>query len=146
MKFHWKPVAGVHSLVWDEAVKLQGQDPDFHRRDMFDSIEKGNFFEWEFGVQLLAEADEMKFDFDILDSTKIWPEDLIPVQRVGRPAGAQSQSRQLFLRDGAGRLHDLQRSSGIDFSNDPLPQGRNFSYNDTQLSRLVQRELPRNSH
>jgi catalase len=85
VKFHWKPILGVHSLVWDEAVKLAGQDPDFHRRDMFDSIENGNFFEWEFGVQILPEEDEMKFDFDILDATKIIPEDLIPVQRVGGP-------------------------------------------------------------
>jgi catalase len=84
VKFHWKPILGVHSLVWDEAVKLAGQDPDFHRRDMFDSIENGNFFEWEFGVQILPEEDEMKFDFDILDATKIIPEDLIPVQRVGK--------------------------------------------------------------
>ena len=84
VKFHWKPVLGVHSLVWDEAVKLAGQDPDFHRRDMFDSIENGNFFEWELGLQILPEEDEKKFDFDILDPTKIIPEDLIPVQRVGK--------------------------------------------------------------
>ena len=84
VKFHWKPLLGVHSLVWDEAVKIAGQDPDFHRRNMYESIEQGNCFEWELGIQILPEADEMKFDFDILDATKIWPEDLIPVQRIGK--------------------------------------------------------------
>jgi catalase len=135
VKFHWKPVAGVHSLVWDEAVKLAGQDPDFHRRDMHDSIEKGNFFEWELGVQLLAEEDEMKFDFDILDATKLWPEDLIPVQRIGKlvlnrnPDNYFAETEQVaFMTSNV--------PPGIDFSNDPLLQGRNFSYNDTQLSRL----------
>lgn len=135
VKFHWKPVLGVHSLVWDEAVKLAGQDADFHRRDMFDSIEKGNFLEWELGVQLLAEKDEMKFDFDILDATKIWPEDLIPVQRVGKmvlnrnPDNYFSETEQVAYMTS-------NVPPGIDFSNDPLLQGRNFSYNDTQLSRL----------
>jgi catalase len=135
VKFHWKPVLGVHSLVWDEAVKLSGQDPDFHRRDMFDSIEKGNFFEWELGVQILPEKDEMKYDFDILDATKIIPEDLIPVQRVGKlvlnrnPDNYFAETEQVaFMTSNV--------VPGIDFSNDPLLQGRNFSYNDTQLSRL----------
>ena len=135
VKFHWKPILGVHSLVWDEAVKLAGQDPDFHRRDMFDSLEKGNFFEWELGLQILAEEDEMKFDFDILDATKIIPEDLIPVQRVGKmvlnrnPDNYFSETEQVaFMTSNV--------VPGIDFSNDPLLQGRNFSYNDTQLSRL----------
>ena len=135
VKFHWKPALGVHSLVWDEAVKLAGQDPDFHRRDMFDSIEKGNFFEWDFGVQLLPEADEFKFDFDILDATKLWPEDLIPVQRVGKlvlnrnPDNYFAETEQVAFMTG-------NVPPGVDFSNDPLLQGRNFSYNDTQLSRL----------
>jgi catalase len=135
VKFHWKPVLGVHSLVWDEAVKLAGQDPDFHRRDMFDAIEKGNFLEWEFGVQLIPEADEMKFDFDLLDATKLWPEDLVPVQRVGKlvlnrnPDNYFAETEQVaFMTSNV--------VPGIDFSNDPLLQGRNFSYNDTQLSRL----------
>ena len=126
---------GVHSLVWDEAVKLAGQDPDFHRRDMFDSIEKGNFFEWELAVQLLPDEDEMKFDFDVLDATKIWPEDLIPLRRVGRlvlnrnPDNYFAETEQVaFMTSNV--------VPGIDFSNDPLLQGRNFSYNDTQLSRL----------
>ena len=135
VKFHWKPILGVHSLVWDEAVKIAGQDPDFHRRDMFDSIEKGNFFEWELGVQILPEEDEMKFDFDILDATKIIPEDLIPVQRVGKlvlnrnPDNYFAETEQVaFMTSNV--------VQGIEFSNDPLLQGRNFSYNDTQLSRL----------
>jgi catalase len=135
VKFHWKPILGVHSLVWDEAVKLAGQDPDFHRRDMFDSLEKGNFFEWELGLQILPEEDESKFDFDILDATKIIPEDLIPVQRVGKmllnrnPDNYFAETEQVaFMTSNV--------VPGIDFSNDPLLQGRNFSYNDTQLSRL----------
>jgi catalase len=135
VKFHWKPVLGVHSLVWDEAVKLAGQDPDFHRRDMFDSLEKGNFFEWELGLQILPEEDETKFDFDILDATKIIPEDLIPVRRVGKlvlnrnPDNYFAETEQVaFMTSNV--------VPGIDFSNDPLLQGRNFSYNDTQLSRL----------
>ncbi|PQV62712.1 catalase [Abditibacterium utsteinense] len=135
VKFHWKPVAGVHSLVWDEAVKIAGQDPDFHRRSMWESIEAGNFFEWELGVQILPEADEEKFDFDVLDATKIWPEDLIPVQRVGKmtlnrnPDNYFSETEQVAF-------NTTNIIPGIDFSNDPLLQGRNFSYLDTQLSRL----------
>jgi catalase len=141
VKFHWKPVLGVHSLVWDEAVKIAGQDPDFHRRDMYDSIEAGNFFEWELGVQLLPEADETKFDFDILDATKIWPEDLIPVQRIGKmtlnrnPDSYFSETEQVAF-------NTTNVVPGIDFSDDPLLQGRNFSYLDTQLSRLGTPNFP----
>ena len=135
VKFHWKPLAGVHSLVWDEAVKLQGQDPDFHRRDMFDSIEKGNFFEWELGVQLVAEKDEMKYDFDLLDSTKIIPEDLVPVQRVGKMVLNRNPDNY-FAETEQVAFMTSNVVPGIDFSHDPLLQGRNFSYNDTQLSRL----------
>lgn len=135
VKFHWKPLAGVHSLVWDEAVKLAGQDPDFHRRDLHDSIEKGNFFEWELGVQLLAEKDEMKFDFDILDATKLWPEDLIPVQRIGKMVLNRNPDNY-FAETEQVAFMTSNVPPGIDFSNDPLLQGRNFSYNDTQLSRL----------
>jgi catalase len=128
-------VLGVHSLVWDEAVKIAGQDPDFHRRSMWESIEAGNFFEWELGVQLLPEADEEKFDFYVLDATKIWPEDLIPVQRIGKltlnrnPDNYFSETEQVAFMT-------TNIVPGIDFSNDPLLQGRNFSYLDTQLSRL----------
>jgi catalase len=135
VKFHWKPILGVHSLVWDEAVKLAGQDPDFHRRDMFDSIEKGNFFEWELGLQILPEKDEMKFDFDILDATKIIPEDLIPVQRVGKMVLNRNPDNY-FAETEQVAFMTSNVVPGIDFSNDPLLQGRNFSYNDTQLSRL----------
>jgi catalase len=135
VKFHWKPILGVHSLVWDEAVKLAGQDPDFHRRDMFDSLEKGNFFEWELGLQILPEEDELKFDFDILDATKIIPEDLIPVQRVGRMVLNRNPDNY-FAETEQVAFMTSNVVPGIDFSNDPLLQGRNFSYNDTQLSRL----------
>ena len=135
VKFHWKPVAGVHSLVWDEAVKLAGQDPDFHRRDLFDSIEKGNFFEWELGVQLVAEKDEMKYDFDLLDSTKIIPEDLVPVQRIGKMVLNRNPDNY-FAEVEQVAFMTSNVVPGIDFSHDPLLQGRNFSYNDTQLSRL----------
>jgi catalase len=135
VKFHWKPILGVHSLVWDEAVKLAGQDPDFHRRDMFDSLERGNFFEWELGVQILPEEDEMKFDFDILDATKIIPEDLIPVQRVGKMV-LNHNPDNYFAETEQVAFMTSNVVPGIDFSHDPLLQGRNFSYNDTQLSRL----------
>jgi putative intracellular protease/amidase len=84
VKFHWKPVLGVHSLVWDETQKIAGKDPDFNRRDLWDSIEAGNFPEFEFGIQLLKEEDEFKFDFDVLDPTKLWPEELIPVNIIGK--------------------------------------------------------------
>src|SRR3984957_1256782 len=135
VKFHWKPILGVHSLVWDEAVKLAGQDPDFHRRDMFDSLEKGNFFEWELGLQIVPEEDEMKFDFDLLDATKIIPEDLIPVQRVGKMVLNRNPDNY-FAETEQVAFMTSNVVPGIDFSNDPLLQGRNFSYNDTQLSRL----------
>ncbi|KHF32100.1 Catalase HPII [Paenibacillus sp. P1XP2] len=84
VKFHWKPLLGVHSLVWDEAQKIAGKDPDFHRRDLWEAIETGNYPEFEFGVQMIREDEEFNFDFDILDPTKIWPEVLIPVQRIGK--------------------------------------------------------------
>ena len=135
VKFHWKPVLGVHSLVWDEAVKIAGQDPDFHRRDLADSIDKGNFFEWELAVQLLPEADEMKFDFDVLDATKIWPEDLVPLIRVGKMV-LNRNPENYFAETEQVAFMTSNVPPGIDFSNDPLLQGRNFSYNDTQLSRL----------
>jgi catalase len=135
VKFHWKPVLGVHSLVWDEAVKLAGQDPDFHRRDMFDSLERGNFFEWELGLQIVPEEDEMSFDFDILDATKIIPEDLIRVQRVGKMVLNRNPDNY-FAETEQVAFMTSNVVPGIDFSNDPLLQGRNFSYNDTQLSRL----------
>ncbi len=135
VKFHWKPVLGVHSLVWDEAQKLAGKDPDFHRRDMFEAIEQGNYFEWELGVQIIAEAEETKFDFDILDATKIWPEDLVPVRRVGKMTLNRNPDN-FFAETEQVAFMTTNIVPGIDFSDDPLLQGRNFSYLDTQISRL----------
>ena len=135
VKFHWKPVLGAHSLVWDEAVKIQGQDADFHRRDLFESIETGNFPQWELGVQLLAQADEFKFDFDVLDATKLWPEDLIPVRRIGKLTLNRNPDNY-FAETEQVAFMTTNIVPGIDFSDDPLLQGRNFSYLDTQLSRL----------
>jgi catalase len=135
VKFHWKPVLGVHSLVWDEAQKIAGKDPDFHRRDLWEAIEQENFPQWELGVQLLAEGEEAKLDFDILDATKIWPEDLIPVKRIGKltlnrnPDNFFAETEQIAFMT-------TNIVPGIDFTDDPLLQGRNFSYLDTQLSRL----------
>ena len=135
VKFHWKPVLGVHSLVWDEAQKIAGKDPDFHRRTMWESLDQGNAFEWELGLQLLPESDEEKYDFDILDATKIWPEDLIPVQRVGKMTLNRNPDNY-FAETEQVAFNTTNVVPGIDFSNDPLLQGRNFSYLDTQLSRL----------
>jgi catalase len=135
VKFHWKPLLGVHSLVWDEAQQIAGHDPDFHRRDMWDSIKKGNAFEWELGIQTLAEVDEQKYDFDILDATKLWPEELIPVRRVGKMTLNRNPDNY-FAETEQVAFNTTNVVPGIDFSNDPLLQGRNFSYLDTQLSRL----------
>jgi catalase len=135
VKFHWKPKQGVCSLVWDEAQKLAGKDTDFHRRDLWESIETGDYPEWEFGVQIVAEEDEHKFDFDLLDPTKIIPEELVPVTPLGRmvlnrnPDNYFAETEQVAFCPG----HIVP---GIDFSNDPLLQGRLFSYTDTQISRL----------
>src|SRR5688500_5337768 len=82
VKFHWKPLLGAHSVLWDEAQKISGKDPDFHRRDLWEAIENGDFPEWELGVQIVEERDEFKYDFDLLDPTKIIPEELVPVQRI----------------------------------------------------------------
>ena len=92
MKFHFKPNLGMHSVLWDEAHKISGKDPDFHRRDLWDAIEAGDFPEWEFGVQVVEEKDEHKFDFDLLDPTKIIPEELVPITPLGKTR-AQPQSR-----------------------------------------------------
>ncbi len=135
VKFHWKPALGVHSLVWDEAQKLAGKDPDFHRRDMFEAIEQGNFFEWDLGVQILPEGEEDKFDFDVLDATKLWPEDLLPVRRVGKMT-LNRNPENFFAETEQVAFMTTNIVPGIDFSNDPLLQGRNFSYLDTQLTRL----------
>lgn len=135
VKFHWKPVLGIHSLVWDEALKLAGKDPDFHRRDLWEAIENGDYPEWELGLQLIPEEDEQKYDFDLLDPTKIVPEDLVPVKIVGKMTLNRNPDN-FFAETEQAAFHTGNIVPGIDFSNDPLLQGRNFSYHDTQLIRL----------
>ncbi|MBB3110826.1 catalase [Paenibacillus phyllosphaerae] len=135
VKFHWKPVLGTHGLVWDEAQKISGKDPDFHRRDLWESIETGNYPVYELGLQLLPEEDEFKFDFDILDPTKLWPEEDIPVKLVGRMVLNRNVDN-VFAETEQVAFHPGHVVPGIDFSNDPLLQGRLFSYTDTQLIRL----------
>ncbi len=135
VKFHWKPLLGVHSVAWDEATLISGKDSDFHRRDLWEAIESGAFPEWELGLQIIPEEDEHKFDFDLLDPTKLIPEELVPVQLVGKmtlnknPDNFFSETEQVAFHPG----HVVP---GIGFTNDPLLQGRLFSYTDTQLSRL----------
>lgn len=135
VKFHWKPLMGVHSVCWDEAQKISGKDPDFHRRDLWDAIESGNFPEWELGIQVVPEADEHKFEFDLLDPTKIIPEELVPVQRIGRLTLNRNPDN-FFAETEQAAFHVGNIVPGIDFTNDPLLQGRLFSYTDTQLIRL----------
>ncbi|MFD1018595.1 catalase [Thalassobacillus hwangdonensis] len=135
IKFHWKPVLGTHSLVWDEAQKLNGKDPDFHRGDLWESIEKGDYPEYELGVQIIEEEDEFKFDFDILDPTKLWPEEDVPVKLIGKMTLNRNVDN-VFAETEQAAFHPGHVVPGIDFSNDPLLQGRLFSYTDTQLIRL----------
>jgi len=135
VKFHWKPVLGVHSLVWDEAVKLAGKDPDFNRRDLWEAINRGQYPEWELGVQIVPEEDEHKFNFDLLDATKLIPETLVPVQIIGKLTLNRNPDN-FFAETEQVAFHPGHVVPGIDFSNDPLLQGRLFSYLDTQLSRL----------
>ncbi|WP_156291270.1 catalase [Oceanobacillus salinisoli] len=135
VKFHWKPLLGTHSLVWDEAQKLAGVDPDFHRNDLSHAIENGFYPEFELGVQILAEEDEFKLGFDILDATKIWPEEDIPVKIIGKMTLNQNVDN-FFAETEQVAFHPGHVVPGIDFTNDPLLQGRLFSYLDTQLIRL----------
>lgn len=135
VKFHFKPKLGVHSVAWDEAQRISGVDPDFHKRDLWESIEKGIFPEWDFGVQLIPEEDEHKFDFDLLDPTKIVPEEVVPVQLVGTLT-LNKNPDNFFAETEQVAFHPGHLVPGIDFTNDPLLQGRLFSYTDTQLSRL----------
>jgi catalase len=135
VKFHWRPKLGVQSVIWDEALKISGADPDYHRRDLWNSISQGNFPEWELAVQLFDEKFVDRFEFDVLDPTKLIPEEQIPLRVIGRivldrnPTNYFSETEQVaFMTQNV--------VPGIDFSNDPLLQGRNFSYLDTQLSRL----------
>jgi catalase len=135
VKFHWKPLLGVHSVAWNEALKISGNDPDFHRRDLWEAIETGAFPEWELGIQVIPEEDEHKFDFDLLDPTKLVPEELVPVQRIGKMTLNRNPDN-FFAETEQVAFHPGHIVPGIDFSNDPLLQGRLFSYTDTQLSRL----------
>ncbi len=135
VKFHWKPLLGVHSVAWDEAQNISGKDPDFHRRDLWEAIESGNYPEWELGVQIVPEADEHKFEFDLLDPTKIIPEEVVPVQRIGKLTLNRNPDN-FFAETEQVAFHVGNVVPGIDFTNDPLLQGRLFSYTDTQLIRL----------
>ena len=135
VKFHWRPKLGIQSTVWDEAVKLQSADNDFHRRDLFEAIGAGNFPEWEFAVQLFTQEEADKFPFDHLDATKLIPEELVPLQVVGRMV-LDRYPDNFFAETEQVAFFPTNVVPGIDFSNDPLLQGRLFSYQDTQLSRL----------
>lgn len=135
VKFHWRPKAGTLSQVWDEAQLTAGRDADFHRRDLWESIEAGRYPEWEFGVQLVPEEREHDFDFDLLDPTKLIPEEQVPVRVVGRMV-LDRNPENFFAETEQIAFHTANVVPGIDFSNDPLLQGRNFSYLDTQLIRL----------
>jgi len=135
VKFHFKPELGVHSLVWDEALKLGGQDPDFHRKDLWEAIDHGSYPKWKFGIQVIPESKEDDFEFDILDATKVWPEDLVPVRYIG-DLELNRNPDEFFTQVEQAAFCTSHIVPGIDFSNDPLLQGRNFSYFDTQLSRL----------
>ncbi|MFC4562959.1 catalase [Nocardiopsis mangrovi] len=135
VKFHWRPLLGTHSLVWDEAQKIAGKDPDFHRRDLWDAIDQGRFPEFELGVQLVPEADEHAFDFDLLDPTKLIPEEQVPVTPIGSMVLDRNPD-DFFAETEQIAFHTANLVPGIDFTNDPLLQMRNFSYLDTQLIRL----------
>jgi catalase len=135
VKFHWKPLLGAHSLLWDEAQKISGKDCDFHRRDLWEAIESGNYPEYELGLQIIPERDQLAFGFDLLDPTKLVPEELVPVRRVGKlvldrnPTNFFAETEQVAFCVG-------NLVPGIDFSNDPLLHARLFSYLDTQLLRF----------
>ncbi|UKZ88753.1 catalase A [Trichoderma asperellum] len=135
VKFHFKPELGVHSLVWDEALKLAGQDPDFHRKDLMEAIDNGVYPKWKFGIQVIDESNEDDFDFDILDATKLWPEDLVPIRYIGE-LELNKNVDEFFTQTEQVAFCTGHVVPGIGFSDDPLLQGRNFSYFDTQLSRL----------
>ena len=135
VKFHWTPKQGVAQLVWDEALKLNGKDPDFHRRDLWDAIERGHYPEWELGAQIFTEEQAAKWDFDVLDPTKLVPEELVPVTPLGKFV-LNRNTDDFFAETEQVAFSPANIVSGIDFSNDPLLQGRLFSYTDTHLHRL----------
>lgn len=135
VKFHWKPKQGVLGLVWDEAQRIAGKDTDFHRRDLWEAIEEGHYPEWELGVQIVPEKDEHKFPFDLLDPTKMIPEEMVPVEIIGKMTLNRNPDN-FFAETEQVAFHPGHLVPGIDFTNDPLLQGRLFSYTDTQISRL----------
>jgi catalase len=135
VKFHWRPTIGAASLIWDEAVKLGGADFDFHRRDLWDAINQGSFPEFELGLQVFDEKTADRFDFDVLDATKLIPEEIVPLQMVGKMTLDRNPDN-FFAETEQVAFHPGHIVPGIDFTNDPLLQGRLFSYLDTQLSRL----------
>lgn len=135
VKFHWKSLQGVMGLAWDEAQRISGKDSDFHRRDLWEAIDCGNFPEWELGVQIVAEEDEHKYPFDLLDPTKLIPEEMVPVEIIGKMTLNRNPDN-FFAETEQVAFHPGHVVPGIDFTNDPLLQGRLFSYTDTQISRL----------
>lgn len=135
VKFHWNPLAGTHSLAWDEAVKISGADPDFHRRDLWEAIEAGAYPEWELGVQIFTEEQADRFSFDVLDATKIIPEELVAVRPIGRMVLNRNPDN-FFAETEQAAFCTAHIVPGLDFSNDPLLAGRIHSYVDTQISRL----------
>lgn len=135
VKFHWTPKQGVAQVVWDEALKLNGKDPDFHRRDLTDAINQGNYPEWELGAQIFTEEQASEWDFDVLDPTKLVPEELVPVTPLGKFV-LNRNTDEFFAETEQVAFSPANVVPGIDFSNDPLLQGRLFSYTDTHLHRL----------
>jgi catalase len=135
VKFHWKPKLGMQSVVWNEAVKINGADPDFHRRDLWSAIQSGNFPEWELGLQLFDDKFADQFEFDVLDATKLIPEEQVPIRRVGRLVLDRCVDN-FFAETEQVAFCTNNIIPGVDFTNDPLLQGRNFSYLDTQVKRL----------
>jgi len=135
VKFHWKPKLGMQAVVWDEAVKINGADPDFHRRDLWNAIQSGNFPEWELGLQLFDDKFADAFEFDVLDATKLIPEEEVPIKRVGRLVLDRCVDN-FFAETEQVAFCTNNIIPGVDFTNDPLLQGRNFSYLDTQVKRL----------
>ena len=135
VKFHWKPKLGLQSVLWNEAVKINGADPDFHRRDLWNAIQSGSYPEWELGLQLFDEEFAKSFAFDVLDATKLIPEEDVPIRRVGRLVLDRCVDN-FFAETEQVAFCTNNIVPGVDFTNDPLLQGRNFSYLDTQIKRL----------
>lgn len=135
VKFHWRPRLGLQSVLWDEAVTINGADPDFHRRDLWEAIDQGDFPEWEFGVQVISDATAASLDFDVLDPTKLIPEELVPVRIVGKMVLNRNVGN-FFSETEQVAFLPTNLPPGIEFSNDPLLQGRLHSYQDTQITRL----------